>query len=134
MNKFIIPLLFLVSSIDVLACIAPRSGEKYNALLKVEKANESDIFKFEVPKNIANHKFDAEVYLSFFTQHKKGYWVREKSELIETKNIEGILSGDLMIPPKKGYKISLTVHWPANAPGLCATFANSRVLYDGTKT
>ncbi len=129
-------LLFLFAilfSQTALACVAPRGGEKYDKLLKIEESGDG-LFSFSVPRNILGHDSNAQISLDFYKMHEKGYWFNESSEPVQSEVDKESVVGRFKINPRQGYRILLTAYWPPISAGLCATFARSKILYDGSKT
>lgn len=128
MKNLLIAFCFTVFLLPCLswACIAPRSGAEYDALIEVEKINKNK-FKATVKKKAGKLNSGANIAVGYYSKADKNkvaeYWkgVYEKEEgeffvaVFDLKNIEG-------------YIPFLEVYWRPETAGMCGAYGRSKDL------
>ena len=110
-----------------LACTAPKSGDKYDALIKLEKLSNKNQYRVTVPRKLEELE-DLQIKLSYPQAKIGGKFVSEPDETLNPTFEAGMASAEFIVQ-KRGERIPyvLVMWWPEGCC-LCGIQATSKYI------
>lgn len=126
MRIFIIVISILFSQAS-LACYAPRSGQEFDDLIKLEKLSGLNKYRVTAPRRLEDLS-DAEITLEYVERDDKGALVYESSEKISPSYTSSLASAEFTVERKGEGKLYISVSWSPKECCPCGIYAYSKYI------
>lgn len=128
MPKMIIMVLMVLATLDLHACVVPRSGPELDELIEVTETSDDLTYTFSVPANLHGAPNDATVALAYARKNENGLYVEHEYEEIQLRKVDAKLFGEVRLRAKKAKVAYIAVQWPPYQPGMCGTVADKVLM------
>ena len=126
MFRVLLSLSLFLFTTGCLACFTPIGGEKYDALIKIEKLDTVNKYSFQIPYKVESNS-DVVVTLGYAKDNEGDFkMMDERYELKTTRNGE-LITGTFTVKNNQMYPF-LLVSWRADLNGMCSVVAISDFL------
>lgn len=126
MRAFIIIISILFSQAAP-ACYAPRSGQEFDDLLKLEKISGLNRYRVTAPRRLEDLS-DAEITLEYVERDDKGALVYESSEKLSPSYTSSFASAEFTVERKGEGKPYISVRWSPKECCPCDIYAYSKYI------